>query len=257
MSSYIKIDRRILEWEWYQNEHTKNVFLHCLLKANWKDGKWEGKKIPRGSFVTSVKKLSSELNLTEDEIKTALKHLIKTGEITKQTTNKYSVITVSNYDLYQEVTKQNPNNSQRDTEQLQNNSTSIPNLFPTIEEIEEIKESNNNIVRQIVERLNFLTGTKYRTNTDSTKRIIKTRLDDGYTLDDFYAVIDKKTKEWKGTEMEKYLRPQTLFGSKFESYLNQNDAPRKKKANNFNNFPQRNRPKEEMKDLEKQLLGKG
>lgn len=256
MSSYIKIDRRILEWEWYQNEHTKNVFLHCLLKANWKDGKWEGKKIPRGSFVTSVKRISLELALTEDEVKTALKHLLKTGEITKQTTNKYSVITVSNYDLYQEVTKQNPNNSRTDTEQLQNNSTSIPNLLPTIEESKEIKESNNNIVRQIVERLNFLAGTKYRTNTDSTKRIIKARLSDGYTLNDFYAVIDKKTKEWKGTEMEKYLRPQTLFGTKFESYLNQNDVPRKK-SNNFNNFPQRNPAKEEMKDLEKQLLGKG
>lgn len=128
MGSYIKIDRKILEWEWYRNEHTKNLFFHCLLKANWKDAKFEGKVIARGSFVTSVKRLSEELDLTSDEIKTALKHLIQTGEITKQTTNKYTVITVSNYDSYQELTKQIPNNSQ-----------TIAKPLPTIEEEKEIK----------------------------------------------------------------------------------------------------------------------
>ena len=119
MSGYIKIDRKITEWEWYKNLNTKVVFFHCLLKANWKDGKFEGKIIKRGSFVTSIKKLSLELCLTEDEVRTAIKHLISTGEITKQTTNKYSVITVSNYELYQDVPEQIPSNSQ-----------TIPILFP-------------------------------------------------------------------------------------------------------------------------------
>ena len=140
MGNFIKIDRKILEWEWYRNEHTKNVFLHCLLKANWKDSKFEGKEVPRGSFITSIKKIALELDLTEDEVKTALKHLLKTGELTKQTTNKYTVITVSNYELYQEVAKQNQNNSQTDTEPLPNNSTSITNLLPTIEEYKEGEE---------------------------------------------------------------------------------------------------------------------
>ena len=134
MENYIKVNRKILEWEWYRNEHTKNIFIHCLLKANWKEGKFEGKIIPRGSFVTSVKKLSSELDLTEDEVKTGLKHLLKTGEITKQTTNKYTVITVSNYEEYQDVTKQIPNESQTDAKLLQDNSNSIAKLLPTIEE---------------------------------------------------------------------------------------------------------------------------
>lgn len=48
------------------------------------------------------------------------------------------------------------------------------------------------------------------------------RLNEGYTVEDFYTVIDKKYDEWQGTEREKYLRPETLFGNKFESYLNQN-----------------------------------
>lgn len=139
MSGYIKIDRKITEWEWYKNLNTKVVFFHCLLKANWKDGKFEGKIIKRGSFVTSIKKLSLELCLTEDEVRTAIKHLISTGELTKQTTNKYSVITVSNYELYQDVPEQIPINSQTDTKQIPINSHSIPKQFPTIEERKNIR----------------------------------------------------------------------------------------------------------------------
>ena len=139
MSGYIKIDRKITEWEWYKNLNTKVVFFHCLLKANWKDGKFEGKIIKRGSFVTSIKKLSLELCLTEDEVRTAIKHLISTGELTKQTTNKYSVITVSNYELYQDVPEQIPSNSQTDAKQIPNNSHSIPKQFPTIEERKNIR----------------------------------------------------------------------------------------------------------------------
>lgn len=144
MGNYIKIDRKILEWEWYKNLNTCRLFFHMLLKANWKDGRFEGNDIPRGSFVTSVKKLAFETDLTEDEVRTALKHLIKTGEITKRPTNKFTVITVSKYELYQENPKQFPNNSQTDTEQLPNNYQSIPNLFPTIEEEKERETGKQN-----------------------------------------------------------------------------------------------------------------
>ena len=101
MSGYIKIDRKILEWEWYKNINTKVLFLHCLLKANWKDGKFEGKVIPKGSFVTSIPHLSEETLLTVREVRTALEHLKLTGELTVESTNKYSVITVNNYCSYQ------------------------------------------------------------------------------------------------------------------------------------------------------------
>ena len=75
-------------------------------------------------------------------------------------------------------------------------------------------------ISQIVDLLNEKAGTKYRANTDATKRHINARLAEGYTVDDFQTVIDKKCAEWLGTDMEKFLRPETLFGSKFESYLN-------------------------------------
>ena len=69
-------------------------------------------------------------------------------------------------------------------------------------------------------------GTRYSASNKKTQSLIKARLAENkeYTVDDFKAVIDKKIKEWKGTEMEKYLRPETLFGTKFESYLNQKEV---------------------------------
>jgi uncharacterized phage protein (TIGR02220 family) len=83
------------------------------------------------------------------------------------------------------------------------------------------KELNNNIYKEAVDYLNEKAGTKYKYNSKNTTKHIKARLNDGYTLEDFKSVIDKKCLEWLNTDMEKYLCPDTLFGSKFEKYLNQ------------------------------------
>lgn len=81
--------------------------------------------------------------------------------------------------------------------------------------------------KYIVEYLNEKAGTHYRPASKSTQGHIKARLAEGYTVEDFKTVIDKKVKEWKETPFEKYLRPETLFGSKFEGYLNGNVSPGK------------------------------
>lgn len=74
---------------------------------------------------------------------------------------------------------------------------------------------------EIVSYLNSKCGTKFKSNTKGTQSLIKARYKEGYELDDFKRVIDIKTAEWLNTDMQKYLRPPTLFGSKFEGYLNQ------------------------------------
>jgi uncharacterized phage protein (TIGR02220 family) len=76
------------------------------------------------------------------------------------------------------------------------------------------------IYENIIARLNERSGMKYRSSSKATQGHINARLSEGYTVEDFFTVIDKKCSEWRGTEMEKYLRPETLFGSKFENYLN-------------------------------------
>lgn len=83
------------------------------------------------------------------------------------------------------------------------------------------KELNNNIYKEAVDYLNQKAGTKYKSSSKNTTKHIKARINDGYTLEDFKTVIDKKCSEWLNTDMEKYLCPDTLFGSKFEKYLNQ------------------------------------
>ena len=83
-------------------------------------------------------------------------------------------------------------------------------------------ESNtDSLTKEIITYLNEMAGTQYRASTRKTKELIKARINEGFKEQDFYDVIEKKWKERKGTEWEKYLRPQTLFGTKFEAYLNQ------------------------------------
>ena len=81
-------------------------------------------------------------------------------------------------------------------------------------------------IKEIVGYLNAKLGTRYMPANEKTRRLITARFNENrkYTVADFKEVIDKKVKEWKGTEMEKYLRPETLFGTKFESYLNQKEV---------------------------------
>ncbi len=101
--SWIKLHSKFLNWGWYKNKNTKTLFIHCLLKANWQDRYFEGLLIQRGSFVTSYKTLSEELDMTIQEIRTAIKHLISTGELTQKQHTKFSIISIKNYELYQAI----------------------------------------------------------------------------------------------------------------------------------------------------------
>lgn len=102
-SGWVKLYRSIFDWEWWDDTNTTKVFIYCLLKANPSDKQWRGISVRRGSFVTSRKHIADEVNLTEQEVRTAIDHLLTTGEITKSSTNKLTMITVTNYDSYQEV----------------------------------------------------------------------------------------------------------------------------------------------------------
>ena len=121
-----------MEWEWYQNINTCRLFIHMLLKANWRDGNFEGKVIPRGSFVSSLPKLADETALTIREIRTAISHLKSTGEVTCKAYSKFTVFTVNNYSLYQTSDTQNDIQA---TDKRHSNDI----LTTTIEEKKEIK----------------------------------------------------------------------------------------------------------------------
>lgn len=92
------------------------------------------------------------------------------------------------------------------------------------------KDSIDNIpYKEIIEYLNTKTGKNYRDNVQKNKSLIKARWSEGYRLDDFKQVIDNTVTDWSGTKYAKYLRPETLFGTKFDSYLNQGKVVKREK----------------------------
>lgn len=104
---FIKLYRRLIHWEWYTDVNTKVLFIHCLLKANWKPGSWHGYKYERGQFITSLPTLSRETGLSIREVRTALKHLKMTGEVTDWHDSKIRIITVNSYDAFQSSDRPN------------------------------------------------------------------------------------------------------------------------------------------------------
>ena len=101
MNGFIKIHRSLLEWEWWDDKNTFRLFMTILLLANWKDKRWHGKVIPRGSFWTSLESLSKKSGLTLKQTRTSLNKLIATGEVASKGANDGRLITVVKYDFYQ------------------------------------------------------------------------------------------------------------------------------------------------------------
>ena len=102
MEGWVKIYRKMIEWEWYNDNNTKILFLHLLLTANHKDQKWQGKIIKRGQKITSLQHLAEETNLTVQQVRTSLSKLKSTCEITCKSTSKYTLVTIEKYSDYQD-----------------------------------------------------------------------------------------------------------------------------------------------------------
>lgn len=122
-NGFVMLHRSILNWEWYTDYPTRFLFEHLLLTANWEDKKWQGKLIKRGQRLCSVDRLTQETALTRQQLRTAIKHLTSTGEITTEPVREKSawstLFTVNTYEKYQSVKSFITDNLT--TEQPQNN----------------------------------------------------------------------------------------------------------------------------------------
>lgn len=98
---FIKLNRSILNWEWYDDINVTRVFIHCLLKANFKKTKWHGKTINRGCFITTYRKLAEETSLSLKTVRVCLEKLQKTEEIEIESDKYNTLIVVKNYDKFQ------------------------------------------------------------------------------------------------------------------------------------------------------------
>lgn len=122
---YIKIDRNIVNWRWWKCHNTLIVFLTILLKANYKDLDFEGRTIHRGQLVTSLPSLAKQCRISTQSVRTALLHLTSTGEITNESFTKYRIITVVNYEQYQESTVKTTVNQQTTNRQSTDNQQQV------------------------------------------------------------------------------------------------------------------------------------
>ena len=263
---YIKINRSLLEWGWYKDKNTSRLFIHMLLKANWKDGFFLGIEIKRGSFVSSLAKLSEETNLSVREIRTALKHLESTGEVTSTKYNKFTVFTVNNYCSYQSIDRQSD-------KQVTSNRQASDKQVTTIEEgkkgrKKEYIDTNVSIkqhsIQSIIDAWNQLEPYGitmiYRINPGSKRCISLIALLEQFGEEKVIQAVDK-------VKQSDFLQGKTdaRFSLNFNWFINPNNFvkvlegkyderhDKKPATKNNNNFERRHY---DMDDLESKLLGR-
>lgn len=238
---FFKIDRNLFDNDIFLHPQKLRLFLFILGNARYKDGE---KKIgdivvKKGQYLRSYRKLQEDLRYLDNNelgtpslgyIKRAIYQLVDEKRLEITPTRLGTLFTVCNYCEYQDTEKyvrgleQTVNRLGTDREQTVNN---------TERKGKKDKKGKEGLYSLVVSYLNERAGTHYRASTSKTKSLINARVNEGFKVNDFKTVIDKKTNEWIGTKYEKYLRPQTLFGTNFESYLNQKVTNEGKNSNAF------------------------
>lgn len=118
LNGFFKIDRKILEWQWFKDNNTLIVWIWLLASVNFSTTHFMGEEIKPGEVPTSIEGIATGTNLSPMKVRTALKHLKLTGEITSRTRSKYQVITVVNWEKYQSVTSKLTGKQQADNRQI-------------------------------------------------------------------------------------------------------------------------------------------
>lgn len=215
MSGWIKLHRDLKDWRYGKNMEMLGLWSYVLLSANHKDNfDNTGLLIKKGSFKTGRKRLSEETGLSESKIERLLKKLEDAQQIEQQKTTKYRIITVTKWLDYQSG-EQQVNNKRTTSEQQVNTNKN--------EKKEKNEKNNSALFSDIVSYLNSVTGKTYKPSTKTIQALIKARINDGFNLEDFKYVIDVKNQEWgEDPKMSKFVRPSTLFGTKFSEYRQEN-----------------------------------
>ena len=216
MNGWIKLHYKFLKWEWSNDANMVALFLHLLLKANYQGRNWRGQDIKRGELITGLHSLSAETGISLQSLRTCLKRLKSTNEITIKTTNKYSVICIRNYNKYQhELTS-------KLTSKLTNNQQTTNKQLTTPKERKNIKTIDNNIYISFLKHFNETIGRNFR-GCAKSKRNFYARIKQGYTIKDFQkAVVSAKADKFHVDNDYKYITPEFITRQdKLDRYINQ------------------------------------
>lgn len=222
MANFLKLHRKMLNWGWYDDINTKVVFLHCLLKTNWLPGEWHGIEYKAGEFITSLETLSNETHLTVSQVRTAIRHLEMTGEITSKSQGKCRIITVNNWDAYQGSDKE-------DDKEVAKSSQGHRKVVTTDIDIKNIdKKNNKRFVKPTVEEVKAYC------------------LEKGYSVDADRFVNFYESKGWLvGRTPMKDWKAAVRTWNRSESQQPEKQKPK------FNSFDSRGYTEDQMSELER------
>lgn len=245
MQGWIKLYRELGDKPiWLESTPEQKVILITLLMMANHDSKeweWMGKpyKAEAGQFVTSLQRIAAKSGkgISIQNVRTALKRFEKYDFLTDESTKVNRLITIVNWGIYQgSADKANKaiNSQLTDYQQSANSQlTTNKNVRTKEGKNERIKDNAGQMpdpipYREIIEHLNQKTGKAFKHTAAGHKKLIKARWQEGYTLEQFKQVIDNKAAEWlDDSKWNQYLQPSTLFGPKFDQYLNQQSKGRK------------------------------
>jgi uncharacterized phage protein (TIGR02220 family) len=252
LKNFLPLRREVMEhWVYKDNDYFK-VWVDMLFRARFskepKKEVYEGSlyTLEYGQFLFSRPKWSARLNISDHKLKKLLTLLIKEGMIEKTGRvgkSGATIYEIKNYEKYNNQDSQTPaltvatsdvdgNSRQPNTNQAPANNQPNTNQTPLKKNVKSLKSEEDNIIRLAVEYLNAITGKSYKYNTTKTVSCILARVNEGFTnIEDYKKVVDLKYKQWNGTENEIYIRPETLFGPKFEGYLQ--TAPNERQNSNW------------------------
>ena len=228
MNGYILIHRKLLNWQWYKDSNTLHLFIDLLLDANYEDSKVGFQIIKRGQCLTSLKRMHENTGLTYQQIRTSLSKLEKSGEINKQTTNRYSIITINKYNDYQELNKQitnkqqtnnnikiniiknNKNNKEIKEKYIKRKYGSFENVELTDEEYQKLKDRFSNYEEKIENLSSYIAskGAKYKSHYAT---ILNWSRKDNQNMPSWW---DKDFKERERTEDEERQLQELIRGNK-------------------------------------------
>ncbi|MBU7562648.1 conserved phage C-terminal domain-containing protein [Pediococcus ethanolidurans] len=219
MQGWIKLYRSLLDDPlWLLSTPVqKTVLTTLLLSVNHKETQWEwqGKKFicKPGQFITSLDSIVKKCGkgITAQNVRTALKRFENFGFLTNKSTKTGRLITIANWAKYQGDDLELTNKQQRPNKDL------TPN-----KNVKNVKKNSDVDFKGLFEYFNLKSGKHFK-NVESNRKLVRARLNDGYSKTDIKRVIDIKSAEWKNDpEHYQYLQPSTLFApSHFDNYLNQ------------------------------------
>ncbi|MCM1529987.1 MAG: hypothetical protein NC093_08345 [Alistipes sp.] len=126
---YIRLGRNFMDWRWYSDGNTVRLFLHLLMSCNFEEREFQDITVRRGQRLASLTKLADELNLTVRQIRTAFEHLEKTGDVTRSSSGKFTIVTVNSYDDFILPTNRCQDDDKETTGQRQANDNNEINII--------------------------------------------------------------------------------------------------------------------------------